>query len=92
MVLEKTNSGESLGQQGDESVNPKKNQPEYSCRTEAEALVLWSPDVKRGLLGKDPDAGKARRQLEEGTVEHEMVAWHHQLSGREFEQTLGDDE
>lgn len=53
--------------------------------------------MKRGLLGKDPDAGKARRQLEEGTmrckaVEHEMVAWHHQLSGRKFEQTLGDDE
>ena len=37
-------------------VNPKENQPEYSYKTEA--LVLWPPDVKRGLLGKDPDAGK----------------------------------
>ena len=73
-------------------VNPKENQPEYSCRTEDEALVLWPPDVKRGLLGKDPDAGKDRRRLEEGIREHEMVAWHHQLSGLEFEQTLGDDE
>ena len=66
-------------------VNPKENQPEYSCKTEA--LVLWPPDVKRGLLGKDPDAGRDGRWLEEGTVEREMVAWHHGLSGREFEQT-----
>ena len=39
-------------------LNPKENQPKYSCRTEAEALVLWPRDVKRGLLGKDTDPGK----------------------------------
>ena len=44
-------------------------------------------DVKNQLTGKDPDAGKDRRREEE---EIKMVGWHHQLSGHEFEQTLGD--
>ena len=43
------------------------------------------------LIGKDPDAGKEQGQ-EKGTTEDEMVGWHHQLNGREFEQTLGDSE
>ena len=43
------------------------------------------------LIGKDPDAGKDWRQ-EKGTTENEMVGWHHQLDGHEFEQTLGDSE
>ena len=38
-------------------------------------------DVKSGLLGKDPDAGKDRRQEEKGTTEDNMVGWHHQLNG-----------
>ena len=56
-------------------------------RTEAEAetLVLWPPDAKNWLLGKDPDAGKDRRQKEKGTTD-EMVGWHHRLDGHEFEQ------
>ena len=56
-----SNSWESLGLQGDQSVNPKGNHPWiFIGRTdaEAEALILWPPDAKRQLTGKDPDAGK----------------------------------
>ena len=44
---------------------------------EAEAPILWSPDVKSRLIGKDPDAGKDWRQKEKGETEDEMVGWHH---------------
>ena len=57
---------------------------------EADAPVLWPPDAKSWLIGKDPDAGKEWGQEEQGLTEDEMVGWHHQLSGQEFEQTLGD--
>ena len=53
---------------------------------EAEAPILWPPDVKSQLTRKDPDAGKDWRQEEKGTTEDEMVEWHHQLHGHEFEQ------
>ena len=43
----------------------------------AETPVLWPPDVKSRLIGKDLDGGKDRRQEEKGTAEHEMVEWHH---------------
>ena len=43
-------------------------------------------------VGKDPDAGKDRGQKENGETEDEMVGWHHQLNGQEFEQALGDGE
>ena len=43
-------------------------------------------------MGKDLDAGKYRRQEEQGTTEDEMVGWHYQLNGHEFEQTLEVDE
>ena len=56
---------------------------------ETEAPVLWPPDAKNCLSGKDPDAGKDRRQEEKGLTEDEMVGWHHQLYGHEFEQALG---
>ena len=46
---------------------------------EAEAPILWPPDVKNWLTGKDPDAGKNWRQEEKGMTEAEMVGWHHQL-------------
>ena len=59
---------------------------------EAEAPVLWPPDVKSRLIQKDPDAGKDWRQEEKGTTEDEMVGWHHWFNGHEFEQTLGDSE
>ena len=52
---------------------------------EAETPIQWPPDAKSWLTGKDPDAGKDGRQEEKGTTEDEMVGWHHQLSGHEFE-------
>ena len=52
---------------------------------EAETPILWPPDVKSWLTGKDPNAGKDWGQEEKGTTEDEMVGWHHQLNGDEFE-------
>ena len=52
---------------------------------EAETPILWPPDAKHWLIWKDPDAEKDRTQEEKGTTENEMVGWHHQLSGHEFE-------
>ena len=70
-------------------VNTKGNKPWiFIGRTdaEAEAPILWSPDVKSQIIEKDPDAGKDWRQKEKGTTENEMVGWHHQLNRHEFEQ------
>ena len=55
----------------------------------AETPILWPPDGKNWLTGKDPDAGKDWRQKEKGTTEDEIVGWHHWLDGHEFEQALG---
>ena len=52
-------------------------------------LQCFGHMMRRTLIGKDPDAGKDWRQQENGTTEDEMVGWHHQLDGHEFEQTLG---
>ena len=60
--------------------------------TEAETPILWPPDAKNWLIGKEPDAGKDWRQEEKEVTEDEMVGWHHRLNGHEFEQTLGDGE
>ena len=76
-------------------VHPKGNQSRiFIGRTdaEAEAPILWPPDVKNWLIGKDPYAGKDWRREEKGSTEEEMVGWHHWLNGHEFEQTLGDGE
>ena len=51
--------------------------------------ILWPPDAKNWLIGKDPDAGKGWRQEEKRMAEDEMVGWHHWLDGHEFEQALG---
>ena len=59
---------------------------------EAEAPILWPPDVKNWLTGKDPDAGKDWKHKGKRATEDEMVGWHHQLKGHEFEQTPGDSE
>ena len=59
---------------------------------EAEAPILWPPDVKSWLTGKQPDAGKDWRREEKGTTEDEMFGWHHRLNGHEFEEGLGDGE
>ena len=58
----------------------------------AEAPISWPPDTKIRLTAKYSDTGKDRRQKEKRVTEDEMVRWHHQLSGHEFEQTLGDSE
>ena len=68
---------------------------EYSLEltdAEAEAPILWPPDVKNWLIGKDPDAGKDWRQEEKGVTEDGMLGWHHWLNEHEFEQTLVDNE
>ena len=57
--------------------------------TEAESPIIWPPDSKSWLIGKDPDAGKDWRQEEKGMTEDEMVGWHHWLDGLEFEQAPG---
>ena len=69
-------------------VHPKENQSwMFIGRTDAEAEtpILWPPDAKSLLIGKDPDAGKEWGQEEKGMTEDEMVGWHHQLNGHEFE-------
>ena len=74
-------------------VNPKGNQPRICIwRTDTEAPILWPPDSKSLLVGKDSDSGKERRQEEKGMTEDEMVGWHHQHNRQEFEQALGDGE
>ena len=57
---------------------------------EVEAPILWPPDAKSQLIGKDPDSGKDWRQKAEEAAEDEIFGEHHQLSGHEFEQTPGD--
>ena len=77
------------------SVNPKGNQPWiFIGRTDAEAEtpILWPPDAKNWLIGKDHDDGKHWRQKEEEVTEDEMVGWHNSLNAHEFEQTPGDSE
>ena len=72
-------------------VHPKGDQSWiFTGRTdvEAETPILWPPDVKSWLIGKDPDAGKDWRQEEKGTTEDEMVGWHHRLNGCGFGWTL----
>jgi len=81
-------SWEFLGQQGDPTSPSKGNQSWiFIGRTDAEAEtpILWPPDAKNWLIGKDPDAGKDWRWEEKGTTEDEMVGWHHWLNGHEFE-------
>ena len=51
---------------------------------EAETPILWPPDAKSWLIGKDPDAGRDWGQEEKGTTEDEMVGWHHRLNGHGF--------
>ena len=57
-------------------VNPKGNQSWIFIRktdAKTEAPILWPPDAKNQLIGKDPDAGKDWKQEEKGTTEDEMV-------------------
>ena len=87
VVLEKTPESP-LDRKEIQPVNPKGNQPWiFIGRTdaEAEAPILWPPDVKSQIIGKEPDAGKDWRQEEKGTTEDEMVGWYHRLNGHESE-------
>ena len=56
---------------------------------EAETPLLWPPDVKSWLIGKNPDAGKDWGQEEKGMTEDKMVGWHHWLNGHGFGWTPG---
>ena len=73
-------------------VSTKENQSwMFIGRTDAEVgtPILWPPDVKNWLIGKDPDAGKDWKQERKVLTEDEMVGWHHRLDGHEFEQGPG---
>ena len=86
MVLEKTLESP-LDSKEIQLVHPKGNQSWiFIGRTDAEAEtpILRPPDVKSWLVWKDPDAGKDWGQEEKGMIEHELVEWHHWLSGHEF--------
>ena len=78
MVLEKTLESP-LDCKEIQPVNPTGNQSRRLIRTnaEAETPILWPPDVKSQLTGKDPDVGKQLRQEEKGMTEDELVGWHH---------------
>ena len=91
VVLEKILES-SLNYKEIKPINPKGNQSWiFIGRTgaEAEAPILWPPNAKNWLVGKDPDAGNDWRQEEKRTTEDEMVAWYHRLNGHEFKQALG---
>ena len=82
MVFEK-NLESLLGCKDIQPVNPKGNQSWIfigRIDAEAETPILWPPDAKNWLIGKDPDAGKDWRWEEKGTTEDEKVGWHHQLN------------
>ena len=85
-------SWNSLGEQGDQTRQSWSNQPEYSSENCAEddSSILWLRDEKSLLIGNSPEAGKDWKQKEKRAVEDEMVRYHHQLNGHEFEQTLQD--
>ena len=83
VVLEKTLET-SLDSKEIKPVIPKGNQPWIligGTDAEAEAPILWPPDVKKWLTGKDPDARKDWRWEEKGATEDETVGWHHWLNG-----------
>ena len=91
VVLEKTLESP-LGCKEIPSVHPKGNQSWIFIRrtdVEAETSILWAPDAKNWLIGKDPGGGKDWGQEEKGKTEDEMVGRYHRLDGHDFEQALG---
>ena len=76
----------------DQPVYPKRDQSwVFIERTdvEAETLIIWPPDVKSWLIGKDAEAGKDWGQEEKGTTKDKKAGWHHWLNGHEFGYTPG---
>ena len=91
MVLEKTLEN-SLDYKEIKLVNPKRNQSWVYIGTtyaEAETPILWPPDVKNWLTGRDPNAGEDWRQEEKGMTKDEMIGWHHRPYRHEVEQAPG---
>ena len=87
VVLEKT-FGSPLDCKEIQPVHAKGNQfwiLFWRIDAEAETPILWPADAKRWLIWKDPDASKDWRWEEKGTIEDEMVGWHHRPNGHEFE-------
>ena len=94
LVLEKTLESP-LDSKEIQPVHPKGNQPwMFTGRTDAKAsaLMVWPPDAKSRIIGRDPYTAKDWEQEEKGATEDGTVGWHHRLDGHEFEQTLGDTE
>ena len=96
LVLEKTLESP-LDCEEIKPVNPKGNQcwmfiGSTDAEAEAPILATWCEEPTHQLIRKAPDAGKDWGQQEKVTTEDEMVRWHHQLIGHEFEQTLGNSE
>ena len=86
VVLEKTLESP-LDSKDIQPVHPKGDQSRvFIGRTDAEteAPILWPPDAKSWLIGKDPDAGRDWEQEEKGMTEDEMAGWHHRFDGHEF--------
>ena len=85
VVLEKTLESP-LDSKEIQPVHPKGDQSWVFIRktVEAETPILWPPDAKNLLIGKDLDTGRHWRWDEKGTTEDEMIGWHHQLNGQEF--------
>ena len=93
-VLEKTLESP-LDSKGIKLINSKENQPWTfigRADSEAETAILWPPDAKSLLTGKEANAGKDWRWEEMRATEDEMIGWHHRLDRHEFEQTPGDSE
>ena len=93
-VLQKTLEGP-LDCKEIQPVNPKGNRSWiFIGRTDAEneVPILWPPDAKNWLIGKDSDAGRDWGQEEKVTAEVEMVGCHHWLNGHQFDQASGDGE
>ena len=90
--LNREDSWESLGLQGDPTFHSKGDQSwDFFGRNDAKAEtpVLWAPHAKSWLIGKDSDAGRDWGQEEKGTTEDEMAGWHHGLDGHESQWTPG---
>ena len=87
MALEKTHESP-LDCKEIKQANPKGNHSWIFIRTtdaKAETPIIWPPDAESLIIGKDPDAGKDWGQEEKGVKKDDMVGWHHQLNGHEFE-------
>ena len=75
---------------GSHAVGPHCTGSHYILLHYTQAPILWPPNMKSWLIGKDSNAGKDWRQEEKGMTEDEMGRWDHRLNGYEFDQIPGD--